>query len=216
MNDGSIQVLQFQSFSSWTHCDMSVPTVVVGKGVGRNRQGGPWPLLARKFFHFDHWSDQKSGFPPPWKLKSRWRALPWSPREPSPGKIPAYALGGRKYTSESLCRLLDFNKKFEPKVWSDKSVAEHCLDRSSQQLSVADHCLDRSSQQLSVAKHCLDRSSQQLSVADLFLLKIYQKWTTFQALPHQTFHCRRMRNETDQYTNQTIHHWHNCDAANAP
>ena len=48
------------------------------KGVGRHRQGGAMPPLARKFFHFDHWSDQKSGLSPPpgnWKMAG----------EPSPG-----------------------------------------------------------------------------------------------------------------------------------
>ena len=49
-------------------------------------------LLATKFFHFDHWSDQKSGLsPPPWKLKNGcWalsgatRSLPLKP----PGAFP--------------------------------------------------------------------------------------------------------------------------------
>ena len=49
-------------------------------GVGRHRQGGCGPL-ARRFFCFDHWRDQKSGLTPR-KLKNRWWALPWSPREP--------------------------------------------------------------------------------------------------------------------------------------
>ena len=52
---------------------------------------GPAPL-AWKFFHFDYWSDQKSGLSPPWKLKNGWGALPLSLREPSPGKISGYAL----------------------------------------------------------------------------------------------------------------------------
>ena len=37
---------------------------------------------------------------PPWKLKNGWGALPWSPREPSPGKIPAYALVRDRSTYE--------------------------------------------------------------------------------------------------------------------
>ena len=53
-------------------------TVIIG--VGRHWQGGDHgPLLARKFFHFDHWSDQKAGSPPPLrKLKNSWGA----PRNP--------------------------------------------------------------------------------------------------------------------------------------
>ena len=49
------------------------------------------PPLARKFFHFDHWSDQKSGLSPlpsPWKLKNGLGALPFGALEsPLPEKF---------------------------------------------------------------------------------------------------------------------------------
>ena len=43
-------------------------------------QGGPWPPLARKFVHFDHWSDQKSGLSPHPPEIEKWLGSP----EPSP------------------------------------------------------------------------------------------------------------------------------------
>ena len=49
----------------------------------------PLPL-ATKFFHFDHWSDQKRGWAPlPLEIEN-WLESP--PLEPSPGTIPAYDL----------------------------------------------------------------------------------------------------------------------------
>ena len=62
------------------------------KGVGRHRQRGPWPPPGPKILSFWPLKRPKIGVEPPWKLKNGWGALPWSPREPSPGKIPAYAL----------------------------------------------------------------------------------------------------------------------------
>ena len=67
-------------------------------------------LLAMKFFHFDHWSDQKSGFSP---LPGNWKmagepsleppeAFPWSHREPSPGKNSWLRPWPWKYSTDSV------------------------------------------------------------------------------------------------------------------
>ena len=52
-------------------------------GVGSRWQGRVIPLWPEKFFHFDHYSDQKLN-PGMWKMACL---------EPLPGNIPAHALG---------------------------------------------------------------------------------------------------------------------------
>ena len=61
------------------------------KGVGRHRQGGMLPPWPENSFILTVEATKNRGWAP-WKLKNGRGALPWSPREPSPGKIPAYAL----------------------------------------------------------------------------------------------------------------------------
>ena len=68
------------------------------KGVGRHRQGGGHaPLLARKFFHFGHWSDQKSRLsPPPGNWKMAGEPSPGAPESPPLEKFLATPLAAIK------------------------------------------------------------------------------------------------------------------------
>ena len=67
--------------SSFDYTRFVCSTVIIG--VDRHWQGGSWPPPAQKFFHFDHWNDQKSGLstsPPPGNYKMADEppgALPW-------------------------------------------------------------------------------------------------------------------------------------------
>ena len=63
-------------------------------GVGRHRQGGACSTWPENSFILTIEATENRGWAPlPWKMKNGGGALPWSHREPSPGKIPAYALG---------------------------------------------------------------------------------------------------------------------------